>query len=368
VTSLAIGAVASPVRVGVALATALAEHRKATIQFGSRAFTPLSQSTGSGRRPGLVTDDAGDAPVGAGTSKAGHLGVGELGSALLGTVALAAVSPQPTAVHVVLEVAVDTVLVAQVILVVGVARYAGDDLVPTLEGEASVVNRLAPRSIERRQRRVAPLAVVAQGTLVLVLVAVHAVNLAGPIHELRMTRLTVVPDFRLGVEADQREPSVLVVIEGQSTLATLDVAAGASLVRELAPMSVAVGVAADAVAFLVGEFAIGPGMALLAAKSSVPTQQGESEASVIDASTPKALPRNVTPGAVGGGPDHRVVRLVALTAGANPAPGLAARGVATPTTRRGMFAVENEAVVGVVDLGPAKFRGLRVAVHADCGA
>jgi len=86
---------------------------------------------------------------------------------------------------------------------------------------------------------------------VFVLVAIHAVGISRAIHQLRMTRLTVVPDFRLGVEANQGKASVLVVIEGSITLATLDVAAGTGLVRKLAPMCVAVGVAAGAVALRV---------------------------------------------------------------------------------------------------------------------
>jgi len=109
-------------------------------------------------------------------------------------------------------------------------------------------------------------------------------------------------------------------------------------------------------------------MALLAAKWSVLAQQRKSEASVVDARAAEALSRNVTPGTVGGGPNHRMLRPVAFATSANPASGLAARGVATPTTRRGMFAGEHKAIVGVIDLGPPKFRGLRVAVHTDCRA
>ena len=89
-------------------------------------------------------------------------------------------------------------------------------------------------------------AILAEGSIVLVTMTIAAGERSGSIQAARVAKHAVVLDLFLPMEADEREPSVDVVIERLGALATLDVTVGTGLVMVLALMGVAMLMAAGA--------------------------------------------------------------------------------------------------------------------------
>lgn len=116
-----------------------------------------------------------------------------------------------------------------------------------------MIEVLTTRGIEMQCRRVALGAVLPEFALVLVLVAVNAVELIGAIDPSRMALQTVILERRFGVEAGQRKPRVRIVIEWLRAFAAFNVARRTRFVRKLTLVGLAMLMATGAGTFAVAQ-------------------------------------------------------------------------------------------------------------------
>ena len=150
-------------------------------------LAPLGQRRGE--RPAalrMMAERACRSPVFSGAPEAGHRVVVELGRTLGRNMAFATVSSEFSPMAIVLQVAIDALVLADLVLPVGMARGAGHGPVFALEREPGV--REVPGAGRRKvlQGRVALLTVLSEGALVLVLMAANARELARPVDPARV--------------------------------------------------------------------------------------------------------------------------------------------------------------------------------------
>ena len=184
-----------------------------------------------------------------------HRVVLELGRSLFRSVALAAVSAELAPVRLSLLVAVHARDFSQLVATVDVARLALGSLVQTFQRKALVVIPNQPQIFEMLGGRVTLGTVVAELSLVfvLVLVTVDTGELVGAVDFVLVTVRALAAHLGLGVEADEREARILVVGEGPRARAAFHVATRTRLVRELPFVYPAVLVTVDAAALGVRE-------------------------------------------------------------------------------------------------------------------
>lgn len=193
--------------------------------------------------------------MGAVAHEMGHLVVVELGRSLFWSVALAAVPAQLAAMRVILFVAVHAGDVAQFVAPVDVAPLALGGLVQAFQRESFAVFPDEAQVFEMLGGRVTLGAVVAELSVVFVLVfvTVDTGQLVGAVDLVLVTVGALAAHLGLVVEADEREARILVVGEGPRARAAFHVAARTRLVRELPFVYPAVLVTVDAAALGVRE-------------------------------------------------------------------------------------------------------------------
>ncbi len=118
VTSLAVSAKISAMRIAVTLETTMTSHRKSQIQLRDCNLLPIGNAQRwSLRGPRLMAQDASRFLVRPSLGELRHAVVVELWGPLLGTVALGTVLAKPSAVLVVLLVTVEAAVLVQLVLV-----------------------------------------------------------------------------------------------------------------------------------------------------------------------------------------------------------------------------------------------------------
>ena len=149
-TSFTVSAQVSAVWVAVTLETTMAQHWKSPIQLRDYNLLPV----GNTQRPSLrsfrlMAQRASHFHVWSHLRKFRHAIVVELRRSLLGTVALGTVLAQLAVVLVVLLVAVETAVLAQLIFVLVMTCLASQGLVFALEFECIMHETFSSRCVER---------------------------------------------------------------------------------------------------------------------------------------------------------------------------------------------------------------------------
>jgi hypothetical protein len=290
----------------------------------------------------------------------------ELGGTFGRNVALAAILSELAAMDVVFQMAIHARALAGLVTSAWMTGPAGNGSVLTLEQKRRMREVLRAGRIEAQKRRVAPGAVLAELTLVLVLVTVRARDFTGSIAATGVAPGALRTSFQGLVEPDQWKTRVPVVIEGSGALIPLDVAAGTGFVHELSSVRLSMCVTAGAVSLAIAEL----GARLVTASACevrMLAQQGKAELGVVDGRAFPRAPGSVALDAALGLPGHRVRGRVAIQAGGTPTSRyqLALPHMATTTTRGAVFFQQLEAKLRMVDAGSPKGPALAVAPAAS---
>ena len=152
VTSFTVSTEVSSVRIAMTLETTMTSHWKGPIQLRDCNLLPVGNAQRpSLRSPRLMAQGASRVRVWSVPRKFRHAIVVELRGSLFGTVALGTVLPELAAVFVVLLVAVETAVLAELVLVLIVTCLAREGLVFALEFERLVLEAFGARRVEPRQ-------------------------------------------------------------------------------------------------------------------------------------------------------------------------------------------------------------------------
>ena len=173
--------------IGVTVSATGSPDRERSIESRNCRFPPLGQRRGRHlASPRLMAERARYGPVVSGAPEAGHGVVVELGRTLGRGMALATVSSEFPLMAIVLQVAVDALMLADLVPPVGMAGGAGDGSVLAFEREPAVREILGARRREPLQGRVASPTVFSEAALVLVFVAADAGELARSVDPARV--------------------------------------------------------------------------------------------------------------------------------------------------------------------------------------